>query len=124
MGLTICTVASDDRVVLRLTGDAERETVWQLRDLANEFIAAGHVNLVTDLNGVEFIDSSGIGVLIGTQTRARRAGGSLLVACARPRTLRLFDLTGLTGAFEIYPDTAAALRAATPPKSEPPTTTP
>ncbi|WP_132217261.1 STAS domain-containing protein [Kribbella steppae] len=114
--MTISSMASGGRVVLALSGDADLGTVWQLRDLANEFIATGHVDLVIDLNGVEFIDSSGIGVLIRTQARARRAGGSLRVVRARPRTLRLFELTGLTSAFDIHPDTAAALRTA-PPRS-------
>ena len=68
MGLTISIMASDGRVVLALSGDAEMGTVWQLRDLANEFIATGHVDLVIDLSGVEFIDSSGVGVL-GPSTR-------------------------------------------------------
>ncbi|WP_158294094.1 STAS domain-containing protein [Kribbella sp. VKM Ac-2568] len=111
MDLTISSVALAGRVVLTLAGAAAEETLEGLRDLVNGFLSAGHRDLVIDVNEVDFIDCSAIGVLVCSQTRARRAGGSLVVVCARPPTLRLFDLTGLTHAFEIHPDVETALHA-------------
>jgi anti-sigma B factor antagonist len=114
VSLTISSVALAGRVVLTLAGTAAEETLEDLRELVDGFLSAGHRDLVIDLNEVDLIDCSAIGVLVCTQTRARRAGGSLVVVCARPGTLRLFDLTGLTRAFEIHPDLNPALHVARP----------
>jgi anti-sigma B factor antagonist len=100
--------------VFTLAGTATEATLEELRGLADEFQSAGHRDLVVDLNQVDFIDCGAIGVLVCAQTRARRAGGSLVVVCALPHMLRLFDLTGLTRAFEIHPYLEHAFRGVKP----------
>ncbi len=59
--------------------------------------------VVVDLDGVEFLDSLGIGVLVGAAKRARSHDGSFVVRCTRPRLLHLFAITRLDGVLEIVP---------------------
>ncbi len=65
--------------------------------------------LVVDLEGVDFIDSAGLGVLVGGLKRARDAGGDLQLVATGQSVVRVLELTGLNRAFEIHPSRAAAL---------------
>ena len=75
-------------------GEIDISTVTLLRERLFE-LAAGGRPLVADLDQVSFMDSAGLAALVGTAKRAAAHGGSLQVACARPKIRRLFRLTGL-----------------------------
>ncbi len=57
--------------------------------------------VIVDLEGVDFIDSAGLGVLLGGQQRARGANGDLVLVATGRNVLRVLELTGLTRVFEI-----------------------
>lgn len=65
--------------------------------------------LIVDLSGVTFLDSTALGVLTGTAKRLRAGGGELLVASADPRVRRLFELTGLLEAMQLERSLAEAV---------------
>jgi anti-sigma B factor antagonist len=65
--------------------------------------------VVVDLAGVPFMDSTGLGVLVGALARAREADRRLVLAAPTDRIVRLLRLTGLDGQFEVAPDVAAAV---------------
>lgn len=65
--------------------------------------------VVVDLEGVDFIDSAGLGVLVGGLTRARRHAGELVLVATGRSVLKVLELTGLTRVFEIHVSRAAAL---------------
>ena len=73
-------------------GDLESFTVSQFRQALAE-MADGSC-LVIDLSGVPFIDSAGLGALIGGIRRTRERGGVVAVACSRPTLVRLLRNTG------------------------------
>jgi anti-sigma B factor antagonist len=81
-GLTIC----------RPVGDLESFTVSQFREALAEL--ADGSSLVIDLSAVPFIDSAGLGALIGGIRRTRERGGLVAVACSRPTLVRLLRNTG------------------------------
>lgn len=83
-----------DVVIAAVTGDVDISTVAQLRECLFE-LADGGGTLIVDLNRVTFIDSSGLGALVGAARRAVAHGGSLHAVCARPPTRRLLWLTGV-----------------------------
>jgi anti-sigma B factor antagonist len=84
-----------DVVIAAVTGDVDISTVVaQLRECLFE-LADGGGTLIVDLNRVTFIDSSGLGALVGAARRAAAHGGSLHAVCARPPTRRLLWLTGV-----------------------------
>ena len=81
-------------VIAAVTGEIDISTVARLRERLYELADNGGT-LIVDLNRVTFIDSAGLGALVGAARRAAGRGGSLHVVCARPQTRRLLWLTGV-----------------------------
>jgi anti-sigma B factor antagonist len=81
-------------VIAAVTGEIDISTVAQLREHLFELADHG-ATLIVDLNRVTFIDSAGLGALVGTAKRAAAHGGSLHAVCARPQTRKLLWLTGV-----------------------------
>ncbi len=104
---------ADDVTVCRPIGELDAYTVGQFREKLAELASANR--LLIDLSAVPFMDSAGLGALIGGIRRAREAGGDVAVACSRPTLTRLLHTTGfdrivpVTGTVE---DAALALAAA------------
>lgn len=98
---------------LVVTGEVDVHTGPALRDQVLSAIDSGQRRVIVDLSGVEFMDSTGLGVLVAGLTRAREAGGGLWVVCSQERLLRLFQITGLDGVLSIY-RTAEDMVAAEP----------
>ncbi|OEJ21195.1 anti-anti-sigma factor [Streptomyces agglomeratus] len=97
--------------VIALSGEFDITTAPAVRARALELIAAGHPDLVADLSGVTFCDSSGLGALVGIWRCARDADGSLTLATIPDRLDRLLSLTGMDTFLPAYPSAAAALTA-------------
>jgi anti-sigma B factor antagonist len=66
--------------------------------------------VVVDLEGVDFIDSAGLGVLADGLQRARAGNGDLVLVATGRSVVRALELTGLTRVFQIHPSRAVALR--------------
>ncbi len=66
-----------DCAVLRVSGEVDAYTAPMLREQIRELTAKGAVHLIADLSQVGFLDSTGLGALIGGLKRLREAGGSL-----------------------------------------------
>lgn len=82
-------------MVLRVHGEIDMSTCPLLRQEIVRQIESGHHHLVIDLEGVDFIDSTGLGVLIGGLKRTRSRDGDLRVSGVDERLGKVFDLTGL-----------------------------
>jgi len=65
-------------------------------------VAARERDIIVDLTGLEFIDSSGLAALARVREQARHAGGDLLLAAPQQQVLRLLTLTRLTDVFSIH----------------------
>jgi anti-sigma B factor antagonist len=87
-----------DCAVLQVTGEVDVFTAPMLREQIRELAATGAVHLIADLGQVDFLDSTGLGVLVGGLRRLREADGSLALVINTPRILRLFQITGLSKA--------------------------
>lgn len=86
-------VYRDDAYTLcRPVGELDAYTVAQFRDSLGELCS--EARLLIDLSAVPFMDSAGLGALIGGIRRAREAGGDVAVACSRPTLTRLLHTTG------------------------------
>jgi anti-sigma B factor antagonist len=88
-----------DCAVLQVTGEVDVYTAPMLRERIREIAAKGAVHLIADLRQVDFLDSTGLGVLVGGLKRLREDDGSLALVITTPRLLRIFQITGLTKAF-------------------------
>jgi anti-sigma B factor antagonist len=70
-----------------------------LVDLAD----SGVSRIIVNLEPVEFLDSTGLGVLVAALNRLRRQDGDVELICSQARILRVFEITGLTRVFTIHP---------------------
>ena len=100
-----------DCAVLRVTGEVDVYAAPMLRERIRELAASGAVHLIADLGPVDFLDSTGLGVLVGGLKRLREDGGSLALVLKTPRILRVFQITGLPKAFAAWPSVADAIPA-------------
>ncbi len=91
--LTIQREATEEGcVICRPVGDLESFTVSIFRQALAEM--ADNTCLIIDLSAVPFVDSAGLGALIGGIRRTRERGGQVAVACSRPTLVRLLRNTG------------------------------
>lgn len=93
--LSVGVSASGGWSVLHVRGEVDMATCPELRQAIVAEIRQGRPHLVVDLSSVDFIDSTGLGVLIGGLKRARSQGGDLRVSGITGRLQKVFDLTGL-----------------------------
>lgn len=101
MDLTVSTSDTGGVAVVTVGGEVDVYTAPQLRSALDEQIAEGRVRLVIDLDGVSFLDSTGLGVLVGRLKLVRKQSGWLRIVCSNDRTLRVFRITGLDKVFAI-----------------------
>jgi anti-sigma B factor antagonist len=93
--LTVETSERDGWTVVTARGQLDVATAPGFRQDLVEAQYGGSTRVVVDLDGVEFLDSMGLGVLVGALKRARTHDGELVLACSRARLRNLFELTGL-----------------------------
>jgi anti-sigma B factor antagonist len=101
----------DDRTrVLSATGEVHVSTAPELAEQLNAALAEGRTRIVLDFTGVEFIDSTGLSVLLNALRRLGRVDGALSLVCTNPTVLRLFEITRLDATFDIVATRDEALR--------------
>lgn len=107
----IRTATREDRgwTVVVLTGQLDVATAPEVRQVLMEAQYGGSTRLLVDLEGVEFLDSFGLGVLVGAVRRARTHDGEVVLACSRPRLRRLLTVTRLEEIVEVVDDAAVVL---------------
>ena len=76
---------------MTLTGDEEPRLLRAIREL----VAAGHRHFLLNLAHVSYVDSTGIGEIVGAYTRVVREGGILKLCGVSPRTQELLDTTNV-----------------------------
>lgn len=96
--------------VLSPRGQVDAATAPVLRSALESAAAGAGARVLVDLGGVSFLDSTGLGVLVGGLRRCRVAGGALRVVCTDAAMLELFRVTGLLEVLDVHRDLAAALR--------------
>jgi anti-sigma B factor antagonist len=111
MELSLSTRAVGDHTVLEVGGEVDVYTAPRLRERLIELVDAGAKHVVIDLSRVEFLDSTGLGVLVGALKRLRAADGSLGLVCAHERLLKIFRITALDRVFSLYDSVEAATAA-------------
>lgn len=92
--------AVEDETVVLVEGDLDCYSAPQLRTVLLD-LADGPRRVVVDVSGSTFIDSTGLGVLVGGLKRLREQGGHMVVRSPSPMTARLFEVTGVSKLFDI-----------------------
>ena len=109
MDLTLTTGDRDGRTVVSVGGEIDVYTAPKLRDQITELVADGSYHIVIDMEAVEFLDSTGLGVLVGGLKKVRAHDGSLELVCTQARLLKIFRITGLAKVFAIHDSVESAL---------------
>ena len=99
-------------VIAAVTGEIDISTVGRLRERLFELAEGGVQSLIVDLDRVTFIDSAGLGALVGTSRRAAERGGSLRAVCTQQQTRKLLWLTGVDRRIPLEASLDEALAAA------------
>ena len=94
-----------------MEGEIDIYTAPRLRDLLIDLVSQGNYQLIVNLDKVGFLDSNGLGVLVGGLKRVRAHDGSLDLACTRERILEVLRITGLTKVFGIHQSVDQAIAA-------------
>jgi len=100
---------SGDRTVVEVRGEIDVYTAPVLREELTSLVDAQHTNLVVDLTQVSFMDSTGLGVLVGGLKKVRTLGGDLSLVIDQETILKVFRITALTQVFSIHSTLEAAL---------------
>ena len=111
MELSVTTDRQNDVTIVSVAGEVDVYTAAQLRAALDEEVAQGHVQLVVNLDDVTFLDSTGLGVLVGRLKLVRNQSGWLRLVCSNERILRVFRITGLDKVFGIHASLDEALAA-------------
>ena len=88
--------------VIAVSGEIDVYTAPKLRERLIGLVEAGSYQLIVDMEGVEFLDSTGLGVLVGALKRVRSNDGELSLVCTQPRIRKVFEVTGLTKVFTLH----------------------
>lgn len=94
--------------VLDLNGEVDSYNAPKLRERMIGLIDEGNPQLVVNLGGVDYIDSTGLGTLVGGLKRASEKGGAIRIICPNEQIHKVFSITGLVKVFPIFTDEAGA----------------
>ena len=97
--------------VVEVEGEIDMYTAPRLGELLIDLVSQGSYQLVVNLDKVGFLDSTGLGVLVGGLKRVRAHDGSLDLVCTQQRILKILKVTGLTEVFGIYETVDQAIAA-------------
>jgi anti-anti-sigma factor len=107
--LSISTRSQGAYTIIEVVGELDVHTVPRLRERLADLIADGNYHLVADLQGVDFLDSTALGVLVGGLKRVHPHDGSFQLVCTHERILKIFRITGLIDVFQIHSSAEGAV---------------
>lgn len=102
MNLEVRTRELNDRIaIVELQGEMDVYTTPQAKDVMLSLVEKGYHHLIVDLQRAEYLDSTGLGMLVGTLKRLREQGGDLHLVAPSARVRRLLEITRLVNVFPI-----------------------
>lgn len=98
--------------IIRLNGEVDVYTSPRVRAAMLEHLEQGCKYLIIDLTQVDYLDSSGLGILVAGLKRSRESGGEVFLVSPKPRIQHVLEVTGLQKVFTILDSVDAALARA------------
>lgn len=96
--------------VVEIQGEIDVYTSPKVKEIITELIEKESFNLIINLEGVRYIDSTGLGVLIGALKKVREKEGCINLVCNNPQIKKIFNITGLVKIFGIFKNEEEALK--------------
>ena len=100
--LEVTTQDSGGHVTVSLKGELDLSSVGKVEEELERVEKDGPAVLVLDLSQLSFLDSTGLGVMVGALKRVRTNNGELALVCSESRILKVFEITGLTKVFPMH----------------------
>ena len=105
-------VREDGKVqILACVGRMDAQVSGLLKDRIQEILDTGSTRLILDLEGLEFLDSSGLGALVSCLRRVKEKKGEIKLAGLRPEVRSIFDITRVSRLFHICENVPDAVKA-------------
>lgn len=111
MELEVTTEISASDCLVHVSGEVDVYTAPRLKAALTESVDRGCNLIIVDMGNVGFIDSSGLGVLVGALRRVKEARGELRLVCSRDNVVKIFRITGLDKVFPMFSSVAEAQEA-------------
>lgn len=111
MDLQISIRRNDGVALIDLSGEVDAYTSARFREVMIELIEDGGAMLVVGMTNVEYIDSCGLGALVGGLKRASERNGRIVIVCNRPQVRKVFEITGLEKVFPLFDGEEEAVAA-------------
>jgi len=102
MNLLVESKEAGDWTIVEVKGEVDLYTAPRLKEELSSLADQGRIHIAVDLEGVEFLDSTGLGVLIGSLRRCRERGGALALVAPREAVQKVLRITGLDKVFPIH----------------------
>ena len=102
VNLDLETSTRDDKSIVTLRGEIDVYTAPRLRQALIDLVEGGATDIVVDMEKVDFLDSTGLGVMVEGLKRIKGRDGNLSVVTTQDKILKIFDITGLNKAFAMY----------------------
>jgi anti-sigma B factor antagonist len=95
--------------IIILTGRLDAVSSNNLENKINTMIDDGSQDLVVNFQGVDYISSSGLRVMLAALKRTKKEGGDIKLSCLKPYVMEVFDISGFTQLFEIFEEEEEAI---------------
>jgi anti-sigma B factor antagonist len=103
MDINITTRTDDEgKAVVFISGEVDVSTTPKMKAALAELIEGGYGRIIIDMSGVQFLDSTGLGALVGAYKKLRERNGEVELAALPPHIKRLFEITRLDSVFRIH----------------------
>src|SRR3954466_1166466 len=106
--LDVTVKGEDETRVVHLEGTCDLASAPKLKEALTEIRPPAVMHIVIDVSGLEFVDSTGLGLMLGALRRLREAGGTLKIAGATGAVLRVLEVTDLDKVIPLFPDVETA----------------
>ncbi len=111
MNLQIQSETVDDKTIMSLRGDVDLGGAPELRAILSPILESDNPRLLIDLSGVNFMDSTGVGIIVNAFNRVREKQGAIAFCTPTPRVHRVLQISGLLTKLPLYETREAALTA-------------
>ena len=102
VNLDVETSTKNGTSIVTLRGEIDVYTAPRLRQTLIDLVEGGATSIVVDMEKVDFLDSTGLGVLVGGLKRVKDKEGTMKLVATQDRILKIFDITGLSKVFPIF----------------------
>lgn len=102
----------EDKLIVELMGELDHHNASEVRNKIDDMLDRDNINkLIINFSGVSFMDSSGIGAVIGRYKKLSMKGGKLCITNLKPSVERVFELSGLFKIIDIYDDVEQGIKS-------------